>query len=281
MATQPHLPQISDEYIYLFLHACYYNIDKTKHTIECYFTIKSNTPLLFSDRNVYSERMKAVLELGHLIRLPSPTKEGYKVLMYTVKDPDYTKLIFSDAVKGFCMYNDCILSEDGLVEGYIVLFDMKGVSLGHLARVSLPALKAFMVYIQDAHPARLKGIHILNTANYINHVMRLITPLVRSEILTLVKFHKGVVPDGMDKDLLPLEYGGKAPRISDLDADTKSMIDDYAPWLIDSERYCVDESKRVRKASWWGLFNGTNPVPNQQQSIDKQKQVFFENLQID
>lgn len=53
----------------------------------------------------------------HLVRLPKTTPEGYKVLMYTVKNPDYTKMIFSDAVKGFCMFNDCVLSEDGLAEG--------------------------------------------------------------------------------------------------------------------------------------------------------------------
>lgn len=84
----------------------------------------------------------------HLVRLPKLTPEGYRVLMYTVKDTDYTKLVFSDAVKGFCMFNDCVLSEDGLMEGYIVCFDMKGISLGHLARVSLPALRSFMIYIQ-------------------------------------------------------------------------------------------------------------------------------------
>lgn len=111
--------------------------------------------------------------------------------MYTVKDPDYTKLVFSDAVKAFCMFNDCVLSEDGLIEGYIVCFDMKGIALGHLARVSLPALRSFMVYIQEAHPARLKAIHVLNTAPWINHAMRIVLPLIRSELLQLLKFHKG------------------------------------------------------------------------------------------
>jgi hypothetical protein len=49
--------------------------------------------------------------------LPKSTPEGYRVLLYSVRDPDPTKMIFSDAVKGFCMYNDCVLSEDGLAEG--------------------------------------------------------------------------------------------------------------------------------------------------------------------
>lgn len=44
---------------------------------------------------------------------------------------------------------------------------------------------------QEAHPARLKAIHVLNTAPWINHVMRLVVPLIKSELLNLLKFHKG------------------------------------------------------------------------------------------
>lgn len=46
------------------------------------------------------------------------------------------------------MFNDMILSEDGLAAGYIVIFDMQGVHLGHLAKVSLGAIRKFMIYIQ-------------------------------------------------------------------------------------------------------------------------------------
>lgn len=49
--------------------------------------------------------------------LPKTTPEGYKVLFYCVRDPDYRKMVFSDGVKAFCMFNDCVISEYGLVEG--------------------------------------------------------------------------------------------------------------------------------------------------------------------
>lgn len=80
--------------------------------------------------------------------LPLKTTEGYHVLLYRLSDCDYSKLNFADAVRMFCMFNDVKLSEDHLSEGYIVIFDMKGCSLGHLTRVTLPALRAFMHYIQ-------------------------------------------------------------------------------------------------------------------------------------
>ncbi|XP_060532685.1 alpha-tocopherol transfer protein-like [Cylas formicarius] len=276
MSTQSHLPEISDDYVHLFLHACYYSMEKTKSALECYFSIKAAHPTIFDSRDPEDQKLKTVLELGYLLRLPKTTPEGYRVLLYSVKDSDASKMNFNDVVKGFCMYNDVVLSEDGLQEGYIVLFDMKGVSIGHLARVSLPALKCFMYYIQDAHPCRLKAIHVLNTASWIQHVMRLIVPLTRSELLSLVRFHKGNVPEDFPIELLPMDYGGEAPTVEELDATTRELFTKYRDWLLESSQFKADESKRSKKASWWGLFGNKGP-----QTAELDEKTILKNLQID
>lgn len=281
MDAQPHLPHISDEYLYLFLHACFYHHDKTKHTIETYFTIRANTPSLFANKDVYHDRLQLMMTMGHMARLPKLTPEGYRVLLYVVKDADPGQFYFSDAVKGFCMYNDCILSEDGLAEGYIVIFDMKHVKLGHLARVSLPALRAFMLYIQEAHPARLKAVHILNTASFINHIMRIVAPLIRSEIFSLLKFHRGVLPDGVPQAILPMDYGGEAPTIEELGREVFEMIDKYATWLKETEHFVADESKRVKKSPWWSIFNGSAGSANPNNLGFNNEPTTFRNLQLD
>ncbi|KAK9875984.1 hypothetical protein WA026_011084 [Henosepilachna vigintioctopunctata] len=62
--TQPHLPEISDEFIFLFLHACFWSVDRTKVCMENYFTIRSSSPLLFSGRNVYDPKLQALLNMA-------------------------------------------------------------------------------------------------------------------------------------------------------------------------------------------------------------------------
>lgn len=91
-----------------------------------------------------------------MVALPKLSSEGYHILLYRLSDTDYSKLNFADAVRVFCMFNDVKLSEDRLSEGYIVIFDMRGCSLGHLTRVTLPALRTFMQYIQVYFEKRLK-----------------------------------------------------------------------------------------------------------------------------
>lgn len=83
-----------------------------------------------------------------MVGMPIKTQEGYKVLCYRLSDSDPSKVNFANAVKAFCMFNDVMISQDGIIEGYIVVFDMKGLRLGHLAKIQLGPLRTFMAYIQ-------------------------------------------------------------------------------------------------------------------------------------
>jgi hypothetical protein len=51
-------------------------------------------------------------------------------------------------LQAFNMFNDVVISVDGPINGYVVVFDMQGVSLRHLTIVKLGPLRNFMAYIQ-------------------------------------------------------------------------------------------------------------------------------------
>ncbi|CAH0595133.1 unnamed protein product [Chrysodeixis includens] len=254
MKSQPHLPHISDEYVVLFLHSNYYKVKETKDTIECYFTLRANTPDLFTNRDPMTVKNKTIMDITHMVGLPNKTAEGYHVLLYRLSDFDYSKLNFADAVRVFCMFNDVKLSEDRLSEGYIVIFDMKGCSLGHLTRVTLPALRAFMHYIQNAHPCRLKKIHVVHTVSFINQVMCLVKPLIHSNLLNLLNFSSEGPESVVEKELLPEDFGGPLPPVKLLhEEQRKNMEENYKEWLTETEIFKADEKKRIKKPSK-GMF---------------------------
>lgn len=136
--------------------------------------------------------------------MPKKTPEGYEVLIYRLIDTDPSKVHFAECIKGFCMFNDLRLSEDLLAEGYIVIFDMKGVKLSHITRVQLGPLRSFMAYIQEAHPARLKKIYICHAASFVNQIMAMIKPLIQSEMLALLHFTTKGAETLFEKDILPI-----------------------------------------------------------------------------
>lgn len=141
---------------------------------------------------------------SEMISMPKKTPEGYEMLMYRLTDTDPSKIMFADSIKGFCMFNDLRLSEDLLADGYVVVFDMKGVRLSHITRVQLGPLRSFMAYIQEAHPARLKKIYICHAASFVNQVMSLVKPLIKSELMSLLHFTTKGPQTLFAKELLPI-----------------------------------------------------------------------------
>lgn len=144
------------------------------------------------------------LVASEMISMPKRTPEGYEMLMYRLIDTDPSKVMFADCIKGFCMFNDLRLSEDLLADGYIVVFDMKGVRFSHVTRVQIGPLRSFMAYIQEAHPARLKKIYICHAASFVNQVMSLVKPLIKSEMMSLLHFTTKGPQTLFAKELLPI-----------------------------------------------------------------------------
>ena len=70
--------------------------------------------------------------------------------------------------------------------GEVPIFDMAGFSLRHLTRVVLSVLRVYMKYTQEAHPVRLRQIHIINCVSYVDRVLSLVKPFMKNEVLKLV-----------------------------------------------------------------------------------------------
>ncbi|CAD7092749.1 unnamed protein product [Hermetia illucens] len=183
------------------------------------------------------EEIQFVFDMTHMVALPFKTPEGYNILVYRLSDSDPSKMHFGNAVKAFCMFNDVRISEDVITEGYVVVFDMKGLRFGHLARVQFGPLRMFMQYIQEAHPVRLKRIYVVHTSFFINQIMTLVKPLIRHELLSLLKFTSSGPADVLPAELLPVDYGGPLERLEKMHKKQRRMLETkYRQWLIDSAR---------------------------------------------
>ncbi|EEB19783.1 conserved hypothetical protein [Pediculus humanus corporis] len=254
VSTQPHLPPLKDEHLYLFLHSNYYDLNATKNTIEAYFTIRSTSPELFSSRALRIPQNELTWNITNMVPVPKTTPEGYNVLIYRLSDADTSKLQFVDAMKGFFLFNDIRLSEDGLSPGYIVIFDMKDVCLSHLAKISLSAVRKFMHYIQEGHPARLKGVHVINAVAFMDKILGIVRPLMKTGLIKLLTIHGSnlsnlfkIVP----QEILPDDYGGQAESMQKLHDQHRKLVEgNYEKWIDESERYYItDESKRPKSSS--------------------------------
>lgn len=150
--------------------------------------------------------------------------------VYSTVDVVKTALMMFDA--DYTMYDN----GDGLVEGEIFVLDLVGFSFMQFLDVTKNAgtFLHYTKFLQEAAPVRLVCNHIVNTSSVVDGIMKLIKPVLSKEVSELVFFHKygsDTVLKHLDKDVLPIDYGG-----------TNGNFDDhYKEWLkvFETKRFVV------------------------------------------
>lgn len=141
-----------------------------------------------------------------------PPKDGCPVIYHQVSNSKPSNYHFDNAIKTFFMsigkaffwlqkstfrcfsllirklfFSDICLHKYGPQRGIIFLFDMRHVRIGHLTRVRVATIRKFFRYVQDAMPAKLCEIHVLNVVSFFDKILSLIRPFMRAEIFKVVR----------------------------------------------------------------------------------------------
>ncbi|XP_049533937.1 alpha-tocopherol transfer protein-like [Anopheles darlingi] len=259
--SQPHLPPVSELELILFLHSNYNDAEAARRTIETYYTFKTSCKNLFGNRDLSLRSIQQAMDVLDLVCLPELTPEGYRVLLAKVIDPDASKFSLSTIITFAFMCIDILLWEEGCINGSILIIDMDGIHLGHLAKLGIFTLKDLLYFIQEGLPIRLKGIHLANVVPFIDRIMTMIRPFMKKELLGM--FHLHTRMDTMFQHIpqrcLPAEYGGMAPPRKELREQLYSHTIECGNSLADYDaQKRVDESKRIAKprtmSNLFGLF---------------------------
>lgn len=96
---------------------------------------------------------------------------------------------FNNGVKAGNMLCDELIWVHGSSPGFIHVADATGVSLGHMGRINLMSIKKFLYYLQNALPARLKAVHIINMSPVAEVIYNTFKPLIKAELIHLVRFY--------------------------------------------------------------------------------------------
>lgn len=120
------------------------------------------------------------------VALPLPDREGRKIIFHRLANTAPMAYMFNDGIKLLGMTLDASLYFEGCTPGYVFLFDMRGVKLAHLARLSVNSIRKFFEYLQEGMPIRLQGIHVLNTVWFMDKILSLLKPFMKRELFEMV-----------------------------------------------------------------------------------------------
>lgn len=250
-AKQPHLPKIEDQELALFLHSNYYRLEPTKSTIETYYTIRTHVPEFFSNRDpLGTKELRKSFQTLTCMVLDGHTREGHKIIYGRLIDFEPSNYVYNDGMKYLNMVIDLWLRTEGTTAGHVILFDTKNVAFGHVGRLSPMGLKKFLVYLQDALPVRLKGLHFMNTSSVMDVILNMMKPFMKKELMDMLHMHS--TSESLDKfiplDVLPNEVGGKAGPLMELHEKQIKKLEDNRDWFREEElTKRVNESLRPGK----------------------------------
>ncbi|GAB1861430.1 Retinaldehyde-binding protein 1-like protein 2 [Camponotus japonicus] len=218
-ADDRDLPKIPEEQLALFMHSCYYDLAATERCMDVYYRMRSTIPEFFYDRDPEREYLQQSLKTLEFVAFPKPDQNGSRIIFHRLADSRSSRYMFNDGIKLFLMSIDADLYTEGCSPGYVFLFDMHNVRLGHLTRLSISSIRWFFEYLQDGMPVRLKAIHILNAVWFMDKIITLIRPFMNREIYEMLHIHTGDVSDiysHIPPECLPKDYNGELDYIANL-----------------------------------------------------------------
>ncbi|XP_012272857.1 alpha-tocopherol transfer protein isoform X2 [Orussus abietinus] len=237
-AEEHNLPCIPVEQLALFLHSCYFDKEDTIKCMTVYYKMRTTVPEFFSNRDPRSEYLQHSLKALQFFTLPVPDENGHRIIFHRLADTRPSQYMFNDGIKLLLMTLDASLYTEGCSPGYIFLFDMQGVKLGHLTRLSISSIRKFFEYIQEGLPVRLKAIHVLNAVWFMEKVLALIRPFMKMELLEMLHLHTEDVSEihqYIPKECLPEDFGGTLDSTEVLHEAHCSKLDQLRDYFLEEE----------------------------------------------
>ncbi|XP_012523824.1 alpha-tocopherol transfer protein isoform X2 [Monomorium pharaonis] len=232
------LPKIPEEQLALFAHSCYFDMEATKRCMDIYYKMRVTVPEFFSDRDISLDYLQHSLKTLEFVTLPKPDRDGNRIIFHRLADSRPSQYVFNDGIKLLLMSIDGSLYTNGCSPGYIFLFDMNGVRLGHLPKLSINSIRRFFEYLQEAMPVRLKAMHVLNAVWFMDKVLALIKPFMKREFYEMLHLYTGDVSDvypHIPPECLPKDFGGELDYVANLHKAHSMKLDQLRSYFREEE----------------------------------------------
>ncbi|KAK8375030.1 hypothetical protein O3P69_017775 [Scylla paramamosain] len=250
---QPHINARMDDWTILrFLRGCKFSLERTKEKLDMFYTCKTLCPEWYKNRDPQDKKMRAILELGLVMPLPRSVEDQSITVLARpgLRNPNTTSM--DDMMKAVLVTLDLLQQEEeslGIV-GFQMLLDAGEMTLAHASQITPPLIKKFATLIQDGYPMRPKGLNYINTPAAFDTVFNIFRSFMKEKMKKRVHIHGSDMESlykQVPREMLPVEYGGTNGTVEEIKNYWLQRLDARRDWLLEDEKYCVDESKRPGK----------------------------------
>lgn len=166
----PHLrSRMDDQFLVSFLRGSKYSLEKAKHKLDMFYTLREHSPEFFKDRDPEKMNVHEYMKISSMFALPKSWSDGAPRVIFSRSggyDPSKYKL--EEIMKCFMLVGDILHEEDDqmIISGQVNIVDLKHASMAHFTAFTPQMMKKMTMMMQDGSPFRLKAIHYINVPSF-------------------------------------------------------------------------------------------------------------------
>lgn len=250
LSMQPHLPNnVDDGRLERWLIRCKNSLEKTKTSIDMYYTLKNMMPEILCDRDPAKPWFKQIVTIGYGCPLPRLTSDNCRVILMGLQPSNPDILNMNDILKFQFMIQDIRMCEDYSASD-IYIMDYSNFTMGHVTKITFTIIKKMEVCAMKGFNMRIKEIHLINVPAFAEMLVNLIKSVLKEKIASRIHVHsKGFssLHERVSTEILPTEYGGQSGPIMEHWSAWVKKLESYRDWFVEQEKFKSDESKRIGK----------------------------------
>uniref|UniRef100_A0A2H1VYX3 SFRICE_012374 n=1 Tax=Spodoptera frugiperda TaxID=7108 RepID=A0A2H1VYX3_SPOFR len=253
LKSQDHLVKkdFSKDYIERCIVTSNGSIERAKKQIDKLATFKTLIPKYFQVVNILDSDVTPILDTGYLTLLPNLTKEYHRVSVLKLKSTiDVKSSDFVQLFKVIIVTAEYLKLHD-YCRGYMLVCDLLEANPADaLSKLNLVELQQFLPILTEGYGSKIKGIIFLTSSKFIDGFIKLIKPFFSDKIAS--RLHVAPTLEALrellSEDVLPEEYGGKAPSLAVLHEKLVKQLssEKHQAVMKEMNRARTDETKRQR-----------------------------------
>ena len=207
-----------ESFLLRFLRARKFDLDRALQLYVNFYKYRQKYADHLTDYNAKS--LEHILKSGTMRVLDKRLQNGAKVICLFPNCWDYENVPFGENFKTVMLIMDKLIEdEETQVNGIAIFNNLEGVSFYQIMKlVQTEQMQKGMIFelLQDAFPARFKGMHLINQPWYVSIVLAIARPFMKPKLRSRLRIH-GAEMSGLhefiDPENLPEDFGGPQPAL--------------------------------------------------------------------
>lgn len=207
-----------DKFLLMFLRARKFNMDRSLQLYTNYYRYRQKYAHLLTD--YHPKAVENALRSGLIRVVADRSRNGPKIIVISPALWDAQTVPFVDNFKALLLVLDKLIEdENNQIHGFVFINNLKNVGLFtvmSVARTEHVKKGILMELMQEAFPARFKGLHLVHQPWYVSIVLTIVRPFMKQKLRERVHLHGNdfsSLHEYMSVEGLPTSFGGLLPDL--------------------------------------------------------------------